>query len=216
MMTKRRPPSRRGSKLMSDEDLALWRFATGSLDPLQGILKSRVIFGAEAELRSTTAPPPPKEEVEVGAWPSGKYEPSTHAQKHKKAPAGPAPPKVPPLADFDRRAARRIRSGRVEIEARIDLHGLRQNEAHAALRGFLMSAHARGLRWVLVITGKGSSGRGDEIPPWPEPERGVLKKNVPRWLAEPDMRAVVVSYTAAAIPHGGEGALYIQLRSKRR
>jgi DNA-nicking Smr family endonuclease len=48
-----------------------------------------------------------------------------------------------------------------------------------------------------------------------EPERGVLRRNVPRWLAEPDLRSIVVCYTAAAASHGGEGALYIQLRRRR-
>jgi DNA-nicking Smr family endonuclease len=43
-----------------------------------------------------------------------------------------------------------------------------------------------------------------------------LKRNVPRWLDEPDMRAIVVSFTTAAIQHGGEGAIYVHLRSKNR
>jgi DNA-nicking Smr family endonuclease len=44
----------------------------------------------------------------------------------------------------------------------------------------------------------------------------VLRKNVPLWLAEPELRAIVVSFTTAAVPHGGEGALYIQLRNPGR
>jgi DNA-nicking Smr family endonuclease len=129
---------------------------------------------------------------------------------------------IPPLADFDRKSAKRLRAGQTEIEARIDLHGMRQGEAQDALRAFLMSAHARGLRFVLVITGKGAPrrpGASDEA--YTEPfdmtgrtEKGVLRRNVPRWLAEPDLRAIVVSVTEAAIPHGGGGALYVQLRRR--
>ncbi len=133
-------------------------------------------------------------------------------------PAKAAPP--PPLAALDRRKARRIGSGRIEVEARIDLHGLRQSEAHSALNRFLLAQHAKGHRWVLVITGKGAPrGRSEE----PDDagygggeERGVLRRNVPRWLAEPELRAIVVGFTAAAIRHGGEGALYVQLRRRDR
>ncbi len=85
-----------------------------------------------------------------------------------RAAATPAPPRVevrpkpaapPPLSALDRRKARRI-----EVEARIDLHGMRQSEAHSALRRFLASAHAKEKRWVLVITGKGGPMRRTSEP----------------------------------------------------
>jgi len=120
------------------------------------------------------------------------------------------------LNTFDRKAARKLRQGQIEIEARIDLHGMRQHEAHAALRRFLMSCFGRGLRWVLVITGKGAPQRARDPEGFGVSERGVLRKNVPMWLSEPELRAVVVSFTTAAIPHGGEGALYVQLRNPDR
>ena len=79
----------------------------------------------------------------------------------------PPPPAAPPLSDLDRRKARKIGTGKVEIDGRIDLHGMRQAEAHAALRRFLMRAYAEGRRWLLVITGKGAPlrrGEDDEGP----------------------------------------------------
>jgi len=127
---------------------------------------------------------------------------------------------APPLSQLDRRKARKISSGRIEIEARIDLHGMRQSEAHTALRRFLLNAHAKGRRWVLVITGKGITPRGSsdvgEYAGLRDEDRGVLKRNVPRWLAEPGLRAIVISFAAAATRHGGEGALYVQLRKGGR
>ena len=82
----------------------------------------------------------------------------------------------------------------------------------------MIGAAARGWRNVLVITGKGRRPQGDDTD-WAatiEGQRGVLKRIVPNWLAEPDMRAIVVSYTDAHVRHGGEGALYVRLRRKPR
>jgi DNA-nicking Smr family endonuclease len=87
------------------------------------------------------------------------------------------------------------------LEARIDLHGLVQSEAHAMLLGFLVRAHERGLRHVLVITGKGSS-MGSE---------GALKRAVPMWFSKLEFRHLISSYEPAARHHGGDGALYVRL-----
>jgi DNA-nicking Smr family endonuclease len=45
--------------------------------------------------------------------------------------------------------------------------------------------------------------------------RGVLRRNVPRWLAAPGLAPLVISYATAHIRHGGEGALYVRLRRGR-
>lgn len=106
------------------------------------------------------------------------------------------------LHPFDRPTIKKISKGRLEIEARIDLHGLTQREAHDLLYGFLADAWNRGLRLVMVITGKGSSSRGE----------GVLKQVVPHWFSTPLFRIYVSSYENAARHHGGQGALYVRLR----
>ena len=127
-----------------------------------------------------------------------------------------APP-APPLADLDRRKVRQIGAGKIAIDARIDLHGERQRDARSLLRGFLFDAYARGCRTVLVVTGKGGKEAPDRLAGLlGEAQRGVLRRNVPLWLAEPDLRAVVLGYTEAAIRHGGAGALYVQLRKAAR
>lgn len=119
----------------------------------------------------------------------------------------------PPLARFDEKHRRKIsRNGDLHIDARIDLHGMRQRQAHAALRGFLLASVARGDRNVLVITGKGTSGKLERTRDFYSEERGVLRRLVPQWLAEQEFRSFVVSYTTASIRHGGEGALYVRLR----
>jgi DNA-nicking Smr family endonuclease len=146
------------------------------------------------------------------------HRPATAAPRHPVTDK--TPPAAPPLSDLDRRKARKVGTGKVEIEGRIDLHGMRQAEAHAALRRFLLRCYAEGRRWVLIITGKGAPLRRSEddagLVSVRDDERGVLKRNVPRWLDEPELRAIVIGFTTAAIRHGGEGALYVQLRRKDR
>lgn len=105
---------------------------------------------------------------------------------------------------IERPVKQKISKGRVPLEARIDLHGLIQSEAHAMLHSFLVRAHERGMRHVLVITGKGSS-QGSE---------GALKRAVPIWFSKPDFRFLISGYETAARNHGGEGALYVRLKRK--
>ena len=124
-------------------------------------------------------------------------------QSPQRTPTTSASPALTPLS---RRLRRSVARGAHDIDARLDLHGLTQSEAHAALLHFLRSASARGARLVLVITGKG--GRGDG-------ERGVLKRQVPQWLALPEFRAFVIGFEDAHIAHGGEGALYVRIRRQR-
>jgi DNA-nicking Smr family endonuclease len=121
-----------------------------------------------------------------------------------------------PLAPFDQRRARRIATGRLAIDARLDLHGLHQSTARAELRAFIRDCYERDCRTVLVITGKGSTSEADRPFELDGPDRGVLRRNVPLWLSEPEMREMVVSFAAAHSRHGGEGALYVQLRRRNR
>jgi DNA-nicking Smr family endonuclease len=198
-----------GSKHLSEEEDALWQHLARSLKPLRR--KKGRVHGVEEVLEK----PPSRKRVHAEEEPQRK--PSENGAAGQSATARGHSKKAPPLADFDRNAARKIRSGQTEIEAKIDLHGMRQSEALAALRRFLLRSQSRGLRWVLVITGKGAPLRRDETfdDLLAAHERGVLRRNVPRWLSEPELRPVVVSFTTAAIQHGGEGALYVQIRAWR-
>jgi DNA-nicking Smr family endonuclease len=99
---------------------------------------------------------------------------------------------------------RGVARGKHAIDGKLDLHGLTQSEAHGELLRFLRNAHARDARLVLVITGKGRGG-----------ERGVLRRQVPQWLALPEFRSLVLGFEDAHVTHGGEGALYLRLRRAR-
>ncbi|MFN0218343.1 MAG: Smr/MutS family protein [Hyphomicrobium sp.] len=210
----KRPAGKGARKHLDDHEANLWTYAAQSVEPLKK-RKSRVRNAADddsddaAPSQRTKAPPP--------------QNPAPKAARKAAPIAPPVPPRAPasppPIAAFDRKAERKIRSGHVEIEARVDLHGLRQDEAHATLAAFLRRCQGQGQRWVLVITGKGKPADVERDRPFemaPSRERGVLRRSVPRWLEEPEFRALVVSYTEAALKHGGEGALYVHLRSKQR
>jgi DNA-nicking Smr family endonuclease len=113
------------------------------------------------------------------------------------------------VSGLDRRQALRLRRGQLAIEARLDLHGMTQVEAHRALAGFVARSHAAGKRVLLVVTGKGTR-QGDDGSP-----SGVLRRTVPRWLAEPALRPLVLATASAVRRDGGDGALYLLLRRIR-
>ena len=183
--------SRRRS--LSDEENALWSGVIRSVAPLPAKT------AGSAALRAAPAPAP-----------RGETSPPLPEPDHKPKPL-PAPPRAKslPLAPIDRRFKQRVARGRDEIEARIDLHGMTQREAHAALFQFLCRAQGDGRRIALVVTGKGTRA-GDAAN-----ERGVLRRQVPLWLALPEFRPFVVGFDEAHVSHGGEGALYVRLRRAR-
>ena len=114
---------------------------------------------------------------------------------------------------LDGRRADRLRRGKLQPEARLDLHGMRRDEAHAALVSFVLGAQAAGKRLVLVITGKGRPDLSDSV----IPERtGVLRHSLPHWLNAPPLTGRVVEVRPAHLRHGGAGALYLYLRRRVR
>jgi DNA-nicking Smr family endonuclease len=178
--------ARRGREL-SDEDRIVWTKVALTAKPLKG----RPALVPEPAVVEA----PPAEEPPVAA---GQPVPSSAPEK-KPSPrqkAGPHP--------FDPQTRDKLVKGRLPIDARVDLHGMTQSEAHGLLLSFLHRAHAAGLRYVLVITGKGASFGSD----------GALKRAVPAWLATPLFRALVSGHDDAARRHGGAGALYVRLRRR--
>lgn len=175
--------SRSASKTLSEEDRVLWTLVARTAKPLKG---RAGVFGDDlppdqAEPASPSAPP---------------------------AAAGPAPAAAPkPLRVnhvLDSPTLDKLAKGRLLIEGRVDLHGMTQEQAYSLLLSFLSRAHAGGVRYVLVITGKGTSSGGD----------GVLRRAVPQWLSTAPFRPLVSSHDQAARHHGGSGAIYVRLRRK--
>ena len=113
---------------------------------------------------------------------------------------------------IDRKIERRLKSGRLNPERRIDLHGMDRKQAEASLRRFLHNCRDSGVRLVLVVTGKGRGSRTA----WFEEEPGVLRRSVPAWLQQGPLSAIVQHYSVAHASHGGQGAFYVYLRQVRQ
>lgn len=114
-----------------------------------------------------------------------------------------SPPKHGPLEPIEPNRRRRIvvQAGRDPLP-KLDLHGMDQREARRALAGFIGRAFQDHERAVLVVTGKGVQGDG------------VLRKALPAWLAEPELRPMVAGFSLADPHHGGSGAVYVALKRR--
>lgn len=113
---------------------------------------------------------------------------------------------------MDQKSFGKLKRGELRPEGKLDLHGMTLDRAHPALTGFVMNAHASGKRLVLVVTGKGK--QRDEGGPIPV-RHGVLRHQVPQWLAMQPMKSVVLQVAQAHVSHGGGGAYYVYLRRQR-
>jgi DNA-nicking Smr family endonuclease len=189
------PEPRRRRRELSEEERALWRGVARSVRPLRRHAKR----DAETPEPSIAAPPARTSHKGKATKPTKIVEPARAAK----------PPAPPPLAALARREKQQIARGRTAIDARIDLHGMTQSQAHAALVRFLRRAQGDGAKFVLVVTGKGSRAADGAS------ERGVLRRQVPLWLQLPELRDAVVGFEEAHVGHGGEGALYVRLRRTR-
>nr|WP_210266898.1 Smr/MutS family protein [Methylocystis silviterrae] len=168
---------------MSQAEAELWTVATADVRP--------------ARARPKRPAPPPAAENAAPLATSG---PSAVCDR----PGAPKPPPRP--IDIDPRTFVKIKRGRIEVDAKLDLHGLRQAEAQRSLTAFLRRCQANGARIAIIVTGKGLT----------RDEGGVLRRVVPMWLEAPNLRDLVVGFGEAARHHGGEGALYVRIRRADR
>jgi DNA-nicking Smr family endonuclease len=183
------PPGRR--RILSGDEASLWEAVARSIKPL----------------RQPRPRLEPKVNTVVAERPAEK-KPLRIMVEELFVGVGALPPpqqSKPALSPIDRRTKQKLRRGREQIDARLDLHGMTQDQAHYALSRFLRNAQSDGMKFVIVVTGKGLRGASGS-------ERGVLRREVPRWLGMPEFRDVVVGFEVASIAHGGEGALYVRVR----
>jgi DNA-nicking Smr family endonuclease len=189
-MTRDAPAGRSGRRrVLTPDEARVWRAVVRDAVPLPG----RAPPAAADEEVSAPPPPPaaPRPDIVV-------------------APQRPPPPRpVPELGHgaapgLDRRSALRMKRGEMAIDASLDLHGMTQDAAHAALSAAVGRSFDAGRRCLLVITGKG--GREGT---------GILRAMVPRWLNQTPLRERIIGFSYAQPRHGGEGALYVLVKRRR-
>jgi len=179
------------SSKLSHEDRIIWEKVARTVTPLPG--KKMVEVKEAAETMASL----------MGDGPVTKTQPAGLVTESQPEPRDRQPRvRAHRLHPIERPTVKKISKGRIAIDARLDLHGLKRAEAHNLLYDFLARARERGLRHVLVITGKGRSG-GSE---------GALRREVPQWLDKPEFRLLVSGLETSSRAHGGEGALYVRLR----
>ena len=190
------PTDKRRHRRLTRDELELWRQVTRSVSRLARAPAKAIVRPAEpvaAPAQPTQRPRQPMRPAVPGYTP----------------PENQSPPR-PALVPLDWRLRKKLARGRASVDDVIDLHGLRQDEAHRALRGFLAAAQGRDAKVVLVVTGKGLSSA--TFGSWPDRTGGVLYRAVPQWLSSTEFRRIVIGFEEADAAHGGAGALYVRLR----
>lgn len=187
MKTPKDKPRKKRKPSKDEDGAALWRKVTETVAPLKG---------REPPPQETGALPPPPDLKRIAVRP--------------KVEALAPPPPLPQLTHgfqpgLDKATEKRLKRGKVQIEGRIDLHGMTQDEARPALERFIEAAWRGGKREVLVITGKGTRADG---------AIGVLRQMVPQWLNDPVNRQRITAFRYAAVKDGGEGALYVRIKKR--
>lgn len=190
----RNPPRHRS---LTPEELELWRAFTGSVEPLSGAAsrkspRSRARDRVATSLLSSRVSP--TKCGDISPQENSKDQQRTSPSQLRRQDSKPV------IGGLDRKNTRALAKGRLSIERRLDLHGLTLDDAHRRLTQVIDHCIVKGIRRLLVITGKGRGGEG------------VLRRKVPRWLETAPLRNAVLAIATAEARHGGEGALYVFLR----
>jgi DNA-nicking Smr family endonuclease len=176
-------------RLPTAEEKALWRETTKHDTRFRG--------APEPEAEEATMAPAARA-PQAAPVPPAPVTPAKAGRAHTLPPLEPGD-----LSTTDGNTARRLKRGQIPVEATLDLHGMTREEAHTLLLRRLPQWVKQGKRCACIITGKGRGGEG------------VLKREVPRWLAEPPLRAHVIALTMAPERMGGAGAMLVLLKRIR-
>jgi len=184
---------------VSREEASLWRQVTGDVEPIDSPPPKTPKKRPASDKAKETKRPPVKMATTTAPPPAPPTPPVTTIKAKQHPELVPGKP-----TGLDKRNAQRLKRGQLRPEARVDLHGMTQSQAHAELNNFIAECRMADCRTVLVITGKGSVREG-----------GVLRRMVPHWLNQPPLREMVIAIEQATPRDGGAGAYYLLLRRRR-
>lgn len=180
-------------KTLSDEDKALWALAVEDVKETDNLVERSLRRSGSRILSDMRGADTDREGQKKG-----------HNAIPKKG-----------HGDIDRKTYDRFRTGKMMIEARLDLHGLTQDKAYKTLLPFVEQSYQQGLRMILVVTGKGTPKGKMPDRAWYEPEPGILRRMFPEWLERAPLNKRILKYAPAQRKDGGDGAYYVLLKRKR-
>jgi DNA-nicking Smr family endonuclease len=188
---------------LAPDEARLWRLVADSARPLAGKRLAKATVAQDPASASDTGRHTMR--ARPGAIPGT----GAHTTRPLSTAAKPVTTarQVPDVADES--GHKRVRRGRLEIDATLDLHGMTRQAAHVELARFLASMRSRGFKCVLVITGKGLVVDPED---YINPQPGVIRRRLPEWLNGHDIRPHVSGYASANARHGGSGAYYVMLK----
>jgi DNA-nicking Smr family endonuclease len=208
----KRPTQKSSGRDVSEEEATLWKAMTSDIKPLEN--RSRHEHppvapketperrNAAHEVTSPCADRLKQFSIETKLTETKSHPPARHDDHRKER---------SPI--MDGRAFERLRKGKIPIDATLDLHGMNQPQAHAALNAFIQRSASQNLRCLLIITGKGSEdGRRT---PFTHQFKGVLRERLPEWLRQSPISSFVLEFHIARQKHGGEGAFYVYLKRNK-
>lgn len=115
------------------------------------------------------------------------------------------------ISAMDKANGTRLRKGKIRPQARLDLHGYTLEQALNVLERFIIKEYNKGSKCVIIVTGRGRAVM-DEFGHL-SVNTGKIYNELPKWLNYPDIRGYIVSFTSAVDFDGGQGAVYVYLRS---
>jgi DNA-nicking Smr family endonuclease len=182
----------RGKRVLSEEERTLWAHVTRHVKPL---VESSIDSPEHGEGATTDA----------AAFLTAESGPqSSPPRRHPD----PSPPRT--------KSGKQPRPRRdVTTQARLDLHGMTEDEAHRALVQFIAMSSALRCRRVLIITGKGKAA-DPKVKAHPNEGRGILRRLVPLWLEAESLRHFVAGVMSAPVELGGPGAIVVDLNPRAK
>jgi DNA-nicking Smr family endonuclease len=183
IMKEKKPKSISKKPPLNPEDSKIWAMAT---EDVKNIDRSNHIL----------PPISPRKKRHQPQIHSGQISLETIEPRH--------PHKSPSSFQMDGSLRKKFEAGLLEIDGKIDLHGLTLAEAHHRFNQFIARKIKEGARFLLVITGKGDSQKS-----------GVIRQNLPKWCEEPPLKSYILALKSAQPKHGGDGASYLYLRKYR-
>lgn len=217
----------------SDDEIATWLYY--NKEDNTAAVPGRRPTRSERELwdnyvASGQLPPPEKKSAPKKKPNSPQRQAERHAAASAKIDAFEIGSKAPPRAgvtlpsegnlvvqlpsyQLDGKVRKRLMSGKIEPESKLDLHGMNQEEAKRAVAGFVLSSFHVRRRLILIVTGKGREKKDIE----PIPQRtGILRRSLQTWLDCQPLNEVVQYVSFAHAVHGGSGAFYVYLRRQKK